>query len=181
MRKGLILGFVVLALIIAGCASTLEAPQLIATTVSTPEIQNVTGDGYEIQLEPLKQGHPFFVAFELTINNRSTEPIFIDWNLTRYNFNGRPAGSLVWRGINAKAIKKQRIALEAIAPGGIFSREIAPHKLVAWQPLRSDSVSPGESGLSAGQLPAGENGVRLVFRKGGELLKETLSVFLTQQ
>jgi hypothetical protein len=178
MKKRYIWVNIILASIIAGCASTSKSSRPAAATLSTPEVISVSGEGYEIQLRPLKQGHNFFVAFELTIQNRSEQAIFIDWNLSRYLFKGRPAGRVVWRGIDPVAFKNQTLPLEGIDPGATFSREIAPHKLIAMAPLRSGRVEAGKSGFSAGLLPSGENGLRLVFLKYGELLHETLTVLL---
>jgi hypothetical protein len=149
-------------------------------SVSDPAIQTASNPYYETQFEPLKQGPRSFVVFRLTVTNKSETQLQIDWNETRYLFNGRPHGLYVFRGIEPEAIRDRTIAPDVISPGDTFTRIVAPQKLLAYAPLREQhTLSPGESAISGGPIPAGENGILLVVRKNGDEISEKLHVRIT--
>jgi hypothetical protein len=158
----------------AGCA-----PNMVST--SDPAIQFVTNPNYEIQFEPLKQGLRSFVAFRLTVTNKTKNQLRIDWNKTRYLFNGRQRGLYVFRGIDPDAVKQQTIAPDIIAPQDVFTKIIAPQKLIAYVPIRDQhKLDLGKSAISGGPVPAGENGILLVIRMNGEQITERLTVDITE-
>ena len=181
MGRKFFLVFFILVTIISGCALRREAPKPRAVMTSTPEVQAVSNVDYDIHLKPLKNGHTNFVAFELTVQNRSNQPIYVDWNTTRYLYQGRSTGRVLWRGIDRRAFISERVELEKIAPGQIFSKEIAPHRIVSWDPLSNNQTVSKEGNLVPAHLPAGENGLRFFVRHNGHLLRETLTVFLAQK
>ena len=168
---------VVIGLAISICAGC--APVLVS--VSDPAIQIATNPYYEVQIEPLKQGFRSFVVFRLTVTNKTKTQLQIDWNKTRYLFNGRPYGLYVFRGIEPEAIKAQTIAPDIIAPQDVFTKVIAPQKLIAYVPLRErHKLGLDESAFSGGPIPAGESGILLVVRMNGEEIRERLTVAITE-
>ncbi len=152
----------------------------IMVSVSDPAIQTASNPCYEAQFEPLKQGGRSFVVFRLTVTNRTETELQIDWNTTRYLFDGRPYGAYVFRGIEPETIKNRTIAPDIILPRDTFTRIIAPQALLAYVPFREQhTLSPDESAISGGPIPAGENGVLLIVRKNGEEIAEKLVVRIT--
>ena len=152
----------------------------VMVSMSDPAIKTASNPYYETQLEPLKQGLRSFVVFRLTVTNKTETELQIDWNKTRYLFNGRPHGLYVFRGIEPEAIKDRTIAPDIISPRDTFTRIIAPQELLAYVPFREqDRLSPDESAISGGPIPAGENGILLVVRKNGEEISEKLAVRMT--
>lgn len=154
----------------AGCAPVL-------VSVSDPAIQTATNPYFEVQFEPLKQGLPSFVVFRLTVTNKTKNQLQIDWNTTRYLFNGSPNGLYVFRGIDPEAIKNLTIPPDIISPQQVFTKIIAPQKLMAYVPFRDQhKLALGESAFSGGPIPAGESGILLVVRLNGEETKERITV-----
>jgi hypothetical protein len=168
---------VVIGLIISmgvGCAP-------VMVSVSDPAIQVATNPNIEVQFEPLKQGYRSFVAFRLTVENKTKNQLQIDWNKTRYLFNGRQHGLYVFRGIDPEAIKQQTITLDIISPQDVFTKTIAPQKLIAYVPIKDrHKLAVGESAFSGGPVPIGQSGILLVVRKDGEEIKERLTVDITE-
>jgi len=160
--------------LIAGCAP-------VMVSKSEPAIQIVSNPNFEVQFEPLKQGFNSFVAFRLTVKNKTNNQLEIDWNKTRYLYSGRQRGIYVFRGINPESIKQQTIAPDIVAPQAVFTKVIAPQKLIAYVPMKDqDKLAVDESAFSGGPVPTGQSGILLVVRKDGEDIKERLTVDITE-
>ena len=158
----------------AGCAS-------VMVSKSDPAIQVATNPYYEVKLEPMKQGLRSFVAFRLTVTNKTKNQLQIDWNKTRYLFNGRQRGLYVFRGIDPEAIKNLTIAPDTISPQQVFTKIIAPQKLIAYVPIKDQhKLDLDESAFSGGPIPAGENGILLVVRMNGKEIRERLTVDIAE-
>ena len=174
MKK--ILGFcmILFLLLLTGCAP------ITKIWTSNPVIQTSGNQYYEAQIETLKKDqkgeYNFFVLFRLTVKNRTEKKLEIDWNKTRYIYNGRTRGGFVFKGIKAEDIKNLTIPFDIVSPGHTFSKDIAPVKLIAWAPLRDQSVGKNESGFSPGVIPEGENGINLVVRLNGQEIREKITV-----
>ena len=160
-------------LMLAGCAQT-------KIWTSRPTVQTSDSQHYRIQLEPNKDINNFFVWFRLSVVNKTDKNLEIDWNKTRYLFNGRSMGVFVFEGINPDDVKNMTVAPEVIPAGATFSKQIAPFRLVAWTPLRDQSVPIGQNRINPGLIPAGENGIFLVVRQNGETLHETITVLIEE-
>ena len=160
--------------LIAGCAP-------VMVSKSEPAIQIVSNPNFEVQFEPLKQGFNSFVAFRLTVTNKTNNQLQIDWNKTQYLYNGRQRGIYVFRGIDPEAIKQQTIAPDIITPQEVFVKTIAPQKLIAYVPMKDqDKLAVGESAFSGGPVPTGQSGILLVVRKNEQELREQLTVNITE-
>ena len=143
---------------------------------STPASQAVSARSYKVGLEPLKKNAPFFNWFRLTVTNTSDRDMEIDWNRTRYFHNGRDAGGVFFEGIEPDAIKNATVPGALIRPGETFTRDIAPVKLVAFAPLREQSIDTKNRNISAGMIPPGENGLLLVIRQDAKLARAQILV-----
>ena len=153
----------------------------VMVSVSDPPLQTATNSYYDVKFEPLKQGLRSFVVFELTVANKTDEELQIDWNQTRYLYNRRPYGLFVFRGIEPEAVKYQTIAPDIISPKDTFTRIIAPHRLLAYAPFREQiKQDPDEPAFSGGPIPAGESGILLVVKRKDQVIKEKLTVKITE-
>ena len=160
--------------LITGCAP-------VMVSKSDPAVQSSTNPYFDVQFEPLKQGFKSFVAFRLTVTNKTNNQLQIDWNKTRYIYNGSQRGIYVFRGIDPEAIKQQTIAPDIVAPQAVFTKVIAPQKLIAYVPMKDqDKLAVGESAFSGGPVPTGQSGILLVIRKDGEEVRERLTVNITE-
>jgi hypothetical protein len=82
-----------LALILKiGCAPTLVC-------ISTLEIQTVDNSYYTAQFQTLAEDKNYFDSFRLRVINKTRKDFEIDWNKTRYLYNGRDIGIFVFEGI----------------------------------------------------------------------------------
>ena len=153
----------------------------VMVSVSDPTIQTATNSYFEAKYKPLKQGLRSYIAFELTVTNKTDAELQIDWNETRYLYNGRPNGLYVFRGIEPGAIKNRTIAPDIISPQDTFARIIAPRKFLAYAPFREQlKLGPDEYAFSGGPIPAGGSGILLVVRVRDKEIKETLTVKITE-
>ena len=169
MAKRAVLFIILLLLMLTGCAQK-------KIWTSRPGVQTADSQYCKIQFKPLKENNTFFVWFRLTVTNETGRGIEIDWNKTRYIYNGRNMGVFVFEGINPEDVKNLTIPPEIVPGGQTFSRDIAPFKLVAWAPIRDRSVAIGKSRITPGLIPAGENGIYLVIRQDGQEVREKIEV-----
>jgi hypothetical protein len=149
--------------------------------VSSPVVQATGNQYYEAQLEPLTNGHKFFVSFRLTVTNKTGKNLEIDWNKTVYIHNGRTRGGFVFKGIKPEDIRNSTIPADTILDEHTFSKVISPYKLLARAPLRDLSVGATESSIYPGILPTGENGIVLVVRLNGKEVVEKITLTIVAQ
>ena len=161
----------ILLFVLTGCT-----PMPMKTWTSSPVKQTAQNPYYEVRFEPLKQNNNFFEMFRLTVINKSDKNLTIDWNKTRYIFNGRTRGVFVFKGINPEDIKNLTIPADTVPPRAKFSKEIAPAKLVAFAPIGDRSISAAKSGFSPGVIPEGENGMYLVIRTPEQEMRENITL-----
>ena len=143
-----------------------------------PEFIEADNALFRARIEPQKGATPFYTFFLLTLTNKSDTDLIIDWNASQYLFNGKPNGVLVFEGIDPASIKTATVPLETIRPGAVFSREIMPMRLIAWNPVTESTAS--RRSINPGMIPAGENGVRLAVRHANGQMTIPLSVRIIQ-
>jgi hypothetical protein len=141
-----------------------------------PSSQTIEKASYRIVFEPLKTGGKSFRTFSLMLENKAAAEIEIDWNQTRYVHNQNIMGGFVFAGIGPEDAKAGTIPADKVGGGETFQREIAPQRLLAFAAMRDKSVAPGQSGINAGPLPEGRNGIVLLLRMDGKEFREHLAV-----
>ncbi len=171
MQRNRAVKITILLFVLTGCT-----PMPMKTWTSSPEIQTTGNQYYTVELEPVKNDHAFFEMFRLTVENKTDNNLEIDWNNTRYIFNGRARGIFVFKGINPEDIKNLTIPADIVPPRAKFSKEIAPAKLVAFAPIRDRSDSAAKSGFSPGVIPEGKNGIYLVIRTPEQEMRVNLTL-----
>jgi len=159
-------------MLLAGCAPTL-------VSISTPEFQSAENSYYTARFEPLKEGKNFFDGFLLKVINKTPKDLEIDWNNTRYLFNGRDFGIFVFNGIQPGDIKNLTISPDIIPSGHSFSKKISPLKLLARAPLTGKGNQAGK--ITPGPIPNGKNGIFLFIRQNGNQIKEKMTVNITEK
>jgi len=143
---------------------------------SIPASQTLNSKSYDAGFEPLKKDTDFFNWFRLTVMNKTGKDMEIDWNRTKYIHKGKDEGFFVFSGIDPDTVKNATIPGDVIPAGGTFSRDIVPFKLIAFTPLREQSIETESHNIIAGLIPEGENGIFLVIRQGGEIARATIMV-----
>ena len=171
-QKGFVLSLGLVFFLAGGCLP-------VMVSVSTPEIQNVENDYFSAQLEPLSQADNYFDRFRLTVTNKTSQDLKIDWNQTRYLYNGRDSGVFVFEGIAPEEIKNATIPPGIIPAGQTFAEQIGPLQLVARGALGGKGVDAGK--VTFGMIPSGESGMLLVIRQDGNTLKEKITVEISQK
>jgi len=143
---------------------------------SVPAQQTLSGRSYDIDFEPLKKDTDFFNWFRLTVRNKTDRDMEIDWNRTRYIHNGKDSGLFVFEGVVPAAVKTATIPGAVIPPGETFARDIVPFKLIAFTPLREQTIDTERNNIIAGLIPEGENGIFLVIRQNGKSARARMTV-----
>lgn len=141
---------------------------------SRPEVCKTSGEAFDVQVEPIKLGNPFYVAFKLTVTNKTDGPIEINWNKTRYIHGTTDYGLFVFKGIDPESIKAG-IPKETIPAGDTLSKQISPLKTLGFR-SRREIPKPGQSNFYPAILPNGINSVALVVTQGDHEWKELLKV-----
>ena len=167
-----ILKCIVTLTIAAGCAPTL-------VSISTPQIQTVDNSHYTAQFEPLAEGKNYFDSFRLKVMNKTRKDLEIDWNKTRYLYNGRDIGVFVFEGIKPENIKNSTIPPDIIPAGQSFTKDITPLKLLAREPITGKGAKAGK--ITSGPIPTGESGIFLFIRQNGNTIKEKMTVNITEK
>lgn len=157
---------------IGACA----ANPVVVEQWADPFRQTLENASYRIVFEPLKKSGKTFRTFSLTLENKTSGDIEIDWNRTRYVHNQRHMGGFVFTGIDPAQTKAGTIPADRVTAGETFQREIAPQRLIAFAPMRDKAVAAGKAGISAGPLPEGRSGIALSLRVDGKDVRENLAV-----
>ena len=165
---------VLMAFLMAACVT-----EKTKSWTSIPPTRQVQNADFSAQLTPLKRDKANFVSFRLSIDNRTNQPLKIDWNQTRYLCDGKSYGPVVFPGIDPATIKKS-IPPAVISAGGTFTREIFPLKLVAFAPMREQALDGEGRGLYPGPLPQGENTIDLVIYQGERQVRQQITVNIRQ-
>ena len=143
---------------------------------SAPAQQTLSSKSYDVDFKPLKKETDFFNWFRLTLTNKTDHEMEIDWNRTRYIYNGKDAGLFVFEGVVPAAVKTATIPGAVVPAGETFTRDIVPFKLIAFTPLRDQSIDTERNNIVAGLIPEGENGISLVIRQNGKSARARLTV-----
>ncbi len=166
-------GFLLLiGLALWGCSGV--QPPSSSAWIAQPEFVEVDNHLLTARITPQKGEYPYYAFFLLTLTNKSSADLIVDWNASRYLFNGRPQGVLVFEGIDPAAVKNAMVPSETVAPGAVFTLEIMPMRLIAWSPIKENTA--GDRSISAGMLPVGENGIHLAVRHENGHITIPLSV-----
>ena len=152
---------------LAGCAG-------VEVYTSNPRVQRVSNDYFTAELEPqLKLGQSFFATFRFVLTNRTTKELQIDWENTHYLLNGRRNGRFLWEGVTWNGLKEiSGKPLIPLAPGDTITRVIFPKKLVG----RGSAMTKGGVQYTQGALPEGGNGILLIVRQNGKVVREKMVV-----
>jgi hypothetical protein len=169
MSKRIYIISAVISMLLMGCA-----PQKVQKVYySQPEIQKASNSAFDVQIEPEKLDNPFYVAFMLTLRNKTTDALAINWDRTRYLHRGEDLGIFVFKGIDPESVKKG-IPKEIVPVGKTLVKHISPYRLLAFR--FRENVRPGQSSFFPGILPGGSNAVLLVVEQGDQVWRESLSV-----
>jgi len=154
------------------CPACFQKP----TWISTPASQTLNSKSYDAGFEPLKKDTEFFNWFRLTVVNKTGKDMEIDWNRTKYLYEGKNEGLFVFSGVDPETVKNATILKDIIPAGGTVVRDIVPFKLIAFTPLREQSIDTEGHNIVAGLIPAGENGIFLVILQDGKSARATIVV-----
>lgn len=160
-----------LSFILAGCAGV-----QVKGYSSDPPVQTVSSDTYEVELEPqLREGQNFFVRFRFSFTNKTSKELNIDWENTFYTLNGRKNGRFLWQGITWDGLKEVKAQpLIPVPAGDTLKTVIFPARLVG----RSSAGGGSTGGVryNIGPLPEGANGIHLVVKQNGKVLRQEIVV-----
>ena len=157
--------------LMGGCAT-------VKTWSSDPSAQTVRNNVFEASFEPLmKEGQKFYDRFLFRLKNKTDRPLIIDWQDSRYIQDGRENGRFVFTGVASENINT--LPPDTVAPGAEFTKTIAPERLIGYERIKSGALQPGESGFSAGVIPAGEHGLLLIVKQDQKTISEKILLKIT--
>jgi phospholipid-binding lipoprotein MlaA len=145
---------------------------------SNPEVQRASNDYFVAELKPqLKEGQGFFATFRLVLTNKTKKELNLDWENTFYLLNSREKGRFLWEGVTWDGLKEIRgQPLVPIAAGDTLTAVIFPKQLLG----RASGTAPGGVQYTQGALPEGENGIGLVVRQNGKVIREKMVVTINK-
>ena len=166
MKKQVIACSIIFVLLIPfGCAPT-------KIWTSTPASSTVENQYFSAQFMPLRNDKNFINQFRLVIWNKSDSVLEVDWSGIRYIYKGRRYGRFIFEGLDENNVNNP--PPDIVPVGGNLLKIIAPVKLIAWKPLKSDTRSM--PAFSAGPVMEGESGIALVVNQNGHVIRETITV-----
>jgi len=178
MYKNILWGVALISLVVAGCANKEQIYQ------SSPSIQTVSTQHYEVKLEPLRaEGYNYYNKFRYQFTNKTNGDLVIDWSETYYLQNGKRYGNFGWVGLTFEELRGIKEEPDIIvAAGQTETAGLCPLKLTGWKEegVRMKATTP-EAGLTNGIIPAGENGMSIAVLQGGKVLRKNILVTIRQE
>jgi hypothetical protein len=165
-------------LLTAGCAGPLQSstPKTgmpAEVYISQPEVMKASNDTFDVNIKPIKVKKPYYVGFQLTVRNKSSNVLFIDWNRTRFIHDGKEQGKFIFKKVHPGDGKKG-FSMEPIPGGALLSKPIYPVKTVDF--ISKQNVSKQESlNFSPGILPVGINAAVLAIAQGERQWRQAMT------
>lgn len=160
--------WLIILLLIWGCAGT---PQK-KVYFSRPEVLKSSNDTFDVNIKPIKLKTPYYVGFQLTVLNKTSSALSIDWDKTRYILNGQDQGKFIYKGIDPESVSKG-IPKEAIPGGALLSKPIYPMKKLGVM-QKKDTSNSGQNNFFPGILPNGSNAALLAIVQGERQWRQAL-------
>ena len=178
MYKNILWGVTLISLVVAGCATKEQIYQ------SSPSIQTVSTQHYEVKLEPLRaEGYNYYNKFRYQFTNKTNGDLVIDWSETYFLQNGKRYGNFGWDGLTfdeLRGIKEEPDI--TVAAGQTGTAVLFPLKLMGWKEegVRMKATTP-EAGFTNGVIPVGQNGMSIAVLQDGKVLRKNILVTITQE
>ncbi len=179
MRLIIIGHWLLIFLLISGCAGThgVDKQKVVVPTqklyFSQPEVLKSTNNTFDINIKPIKVKKPYYIGFQLTVRNKTSNTLTIDWNRTRYIHNGVDQGKFFYKGIDPEDAKSG-LPEEAIPGGALLSKPIYPLKTLNFSP-EGDASKSGGGNFSPGILPDGTNAALLAIFQGDRQWRQAMT------
>ena len=165
MRNVAFAVLLIVGLMLGGCI-----PKVVSSWGPGPmNGATVSNESFDASIEPLPFADSTYNGFVLTINNKTTNDIQIDWNRTMFIDNGSTNGTFMFEGVNY-AKRNDPKAPDIAFPGMKFSRAIFPNALA--------SLYSGYKTYNwvNGIFETGDYGVYLVAMVDGKEVKEKMMI-----
>ena len=143
----------------------------------SPISETVETSLFKISVEPIKRESNFFSLFKVSIENKSSSSLEIDWNKSRYLHNRIDRGVFVFKDIDPSSVKNSKVPNSIIPPDANFSLDIAPFSKISLGKIKDKE----DGRLKAGMLPEGENSVLLVLNHNGQVIKKVFSIIIKEE
>jgi hypothetical protein len=178
MYKNILWGVALISLVVAGCATKEQIYQ------SSPSIQTVSTQHYEVKLEPLRaEGYNYYNKFRYQFTNKTNGDLVIDWSETYYLQNRKRYGNFGWEGLTFEELRGLKEEPDiTVAAGQTETAVLFPLKLVGWKEegVRMKANTP-EAGFTNGVITVGKNGMSIAVLQDGKVLRKNILVTITQE
>jgi len=186
--------FVLLLFLLSGCAPTagyvlkvnpvdqnIESKYLAAQILpsqsyvwkSKPAIQIVENSYFIATISPSHCSAKGCKSFFLTVKNKTSKNLELDWNKTLYIADNQTSGGFMFEGVVYKDRNNPKPP-DIVFSYGKLTRNIWPNKLAKF------FSSTEWAGWQNGAMPLGENGVYLTIIVDGEEVSERLTMNLSR-
>jgi hypothetical protein len=137
---------------------------------SAPHIRQVSSDYYDAMISPVYI-FDAYRGFILTIHNKASESIEVDWSNTFYMHNGKKEGGFWFEGLPNES--KKEPPPSHINAEEMFTKEIFPAKLWTLSKIFGSYVHE--------EMKSGENGIYLTVMAEGKPIPETLMLNFSEK
>ena len=144
--------FILMGILSISCAAAGKAGSEGDNTHAT---QKISAENFIVELTPLILSGPdaagnsckAYRAFQFTIRNTSTNPIYIDWNKTQYLFQDHITGGFMFEDTPYEK-RDSKIKPDFLYPNNTVSKKIFPCSLVQFNGKWAHMpMSPGKNGV----------------------------------
>jgi len=138
---------------------------------SEPNLQQVSNEYFDATIAPvfILDGYK---GFALTIHNKTSKDLEVDWNKSFYIYDGETQGGFLFPGMRAGDRNKPKPP-DIISYYSSLTKEIFPGNLSQFSQIAGATVYE--------PMKAGENGVHLTIKVEGKEITEKLTLNFTQQ
>lgn len=161
-----VLLFTVLVALISGCVTTRYVWK------SDPANRSIDNEYFTAEISPASCESWGCNAFRLTVKNKTSKNMELNWNKTLYVVYGQTSGGFMFEGVVYKDRNNPK-SPDVIFPGGELSKSIWPNNLVGFS-------SGKYGGWRHDSMPPGENGVYLTVAVDGKEISEKITLTLSR-
>lgn len=138
-----------------------------------PMLQKASNEVYDASIAPITDQWGC-KAFQLTVKNKTSKNIEINWNKTLFISQGQSSGGFMFEGI-VYLQRNNPKQPDVVFPNASLSKEIMPNNLVEYR----NGEYGGAGGWENNPMEPGENGIYLSVDVDGKEVGEKMTISIS--